>query len=62
MADVEKNYLDLQGLQTYDTLIKNYARQAIGGFPEYDSEHEKIIFHAGTAGPSVSGNTLVFQS
>lgn len=60
MADVTKDYLDLQGLQTYDTLIKSYARSAVAGSPEYDAEHETLILHASANGPSVTNQTLVF--
>lgn len=38
----EKEYLDLQGLQRYDELIKDYVEKS--KVPTYDSTTETLIF------------------
>ena len=60
MATINKEYLDLQGLQTYDEKIKAYARTAVSGIPEYNLQTETLVFKGGTGGPTVSNETLVF--
>ena len=56
MADVDKTYLDLQGLTTYDGKIKEYIEDHMETTPTY--ENETLIFPDN--GPIVSNNTLVF--
>lgn len=42
MADIDKTYLDLQGLTTYDDKIKEYIEEHGGPIPTY--ENETLIF------------------
>jgi hypothetical protein len=43
MANTNKSYLDLQGLQTYDEKIKNYIQDNII-LPSYRDEDNSILF------------------
>lgn len=60
MAQINKEYLDLQGLQTYTDLMKTYARSVTSGIPEYNSSTETLTFQGGGTGPNVTNETLVF--
>ena len=63
MSTINKEYLDLQGLQTYDTLIKTYARSVTSGIPEYNENTQTLTFQGGSAGgPVVSNEVLIFAN
>ena len=57
MADIEKTYLDMAGLTTYDGKIKEYIGEHTSTTPTYSNE--TLIFPEN--GPTVSNTTLVFD-
>ena len=54
MADIDKTYLDLQGLTTYDDKIKEYIEEHTSATPTY--ENETLIFPTSESNSSNNNN------
>ncbi len=61
MANTNKDYLNYDGLETYDTKIKNYIDQSARYItPTY--ENNTLSFDYGANTPTYSGDSIVFHT